>query len=299
MKWENNRQSDQVEDRRSQPGGGMLGGGGMRRGGGRGIGLGTIVIALVAGWIFGINPLTILGALSGGGELMPPAQTQSAPGPAEAPNDEMGRFVASVLGGTEDAWGRIFQQAGQEYRKPRLVLFRGATPTACGTGQSAMGPFYCPGDEKVYIDLSFYDTLRRQLGAPGDFAQAYVIAHEVGHHVQNLLGITDQMDQMRSRVSQREYNALSVRLELQADCFAGIWAHHNHKTQAILEPGDVEEALNAAAAIGDDALQRQSQGQVVPDSFTHGTSAQRQRWFNTGLQSGNVQACDTFKAKDL
>jgi predicted metalloprotease len=207
--------------------------------------------------------------------------------------------VASVLGGTEDVWGQLFQQGGAQYQKPRLVLFRGATPTACGMGQSAMGPFYCPGDQKVYIDLSFYDTLRRQLGAPGDFAQAYVIAHEVGHHVQNLLGITDQMDRMRGRVSQTEYNALSVRLELQADCFAGIWAHHNHKTQAIIEPGDVEEALNAAAAIGDDALQRKSQGQVVPDSFTHGTSAQRQRWFNTGLQTGSVQACDTFKAQSL
>jgi predicted metalloprotease len=303
MKWENNRQSDQVEDRRSQPGGGggMFGGGGGRRTGGRNIGLGTIVVALVAGWIFGINPITILGALSGGGELMAPAQTQSqtAPGPAQAPTDDMGRFVAAVLGGTEDVWGQVFQQAGEQYRKPRLVLFRGATPTACGTGQSAMGPFYCPGDEKVYIDLAFYETLRRQLGAPGDFAQAYVIAHEVGHHVQNLLGITGKMDEMRGRVSQREYNALSVRLELQADCFAGIWAHHNHKSKAILEPGDVEEALNAAAAIGDDALQRKSQGQVVPDSFTHGTSAQRQRWFDAGLQSGSVQACDTFKARDI
>jgi hypothetical protein len=179
------------------------------------------------------------------------------------------------------------------------VLFRGSTPTACGAGQAAMGPFYCPADQKVYIDLSFYDTLKRQLGAPGDFAQAYVIAHEVGHHVQNLMGITGKMDQMRGRVSQREYNQMSVRVELQADCFAGIWAHHNHKTGAILEPGDVEEALNAAAAIGDDALQRKSQGQVVPDSFTHGTSEQRQRWFHTGLKTGSVQACDTFASRAL
>ncbi|WP_439517498.1 KPN_02809 family neutral zinc metallopeptidase [Hydrogenophaga sp.] len=298
MKWENNRESDQVEDRRSQPGGGGgfggLGGGGR----GRGIGIGTIAVALVAGWIFGINPLTILGALSGG-EMAPPAQVEQAQGPAQAPTDDMGRFVASVLGGTEDVWGQVFQQAGAQYQKPRLVLFRGATPTACGTGQSAMGPFYCPGDQKVYIDLSFYETLRRQLGAPGDFAQAYVIAHEVGHHVQNLMGITDQMEKMRSRVSEREYNAMSVRLELQADCFAGLWAHHNNKSKAILEPGDVEEALTAAAAIGDDALQRKSQGQIVPDSFTHGTSAQRQRWFNAGLQSGSVQSCDTFKATSL
>jgi uncharacterized protein len=288
MKWENNRASDQVEDRRSSPGGSG------RRVGGRGLGIGTIAVALVAGWLFGINPMTLLGLLGGGGELAPPAQTRQAPGPAQAPTDDMGRFVAAVLGGTEDVWGELFRQGGAVYQKPRLVLFRGATPTACGTGQSAMGPFYCPGDQKVYIDLSFYDTLRRQLGAPGDFAQAYVIAHEVGHHVQNLMGITDQMEQMRRRVSQREYNALSVRLELQADCFAGIWAHHNHRTRAILEPGDVDEALNAAAAIGDDALQRKGQGQVVPDSFTHGTSAQRQRWFRVGLERGDVKACDTF-----
>lgn len=300
MKWENNRQSDQVEDRRSQPGGGGLGGlGGGRRTGGRNIGLGTIAVALVAGWIFGINPMTILGALSGVGEMAPTGQVEATQGPAQAPTDDMGKFVAAVLGGTEDVWGQVFQQGNAQYQKPRLVLFRGATPTACGTGQAAMGPFYCPGDQKVYIDLAFYDTLRRQLGAPGDFAQAYVIAHEVGHHVQNLMGITDQMEKARARMNEREYNALSVRLELQADCFAGLWAHHNHKSQAILEPGDVEEALNAAAAIGDDALQRKSQGQVVPDSFTHGTSAQRQRWFNAGLQSGQVQSCDTFKATSL
>ena len=302
MKWENNRQSDQVEDRRSSPGGGGMFGGGNsgRRVGGRGVGLGTIVIALLAGWIFGINPMTILGFLGGGGELLP-TQEQSAPAPvsAEKPADQMGQFVASVLGGTEDVWTAVFQQAGGQYQKPRLVLFRGATPTACGTGQSAMGPFYCPGDQKVYIDLSFYETLRSQLGAPGDFAQAYVIAHEVGHHVQNLMGVTDKMEQMRQRVSERDYNALSVRLELQADCFAGIWAHHNHKSNAILEPGDVEEALNAAAAIGDDALQRKSQGMVVPDSFTHGTSEQRQRWFHKGLEGGNVQACDTFNARSV
>lgn len=295
MKWENNRPSDQVEDRRNSPGGmGRV----PRLGGGRGIGLGTIAIALIAGWVFGINPLTILGALDGGG-VPAPASVEAPPASTGAPSDEMGRFVAAVLGGTEDAWGEIFQQAGSQYQKPRLVLFRGATPTACGTGQAAMGPFYCPGDQKVYIDLSFYDTLRRQLGAPGDFAQAYVIAHEVGHHVQNLLGITDQMEKARARASEREYNALSVRLELQADCFAGIWAHHNHKTGGVIEPGDVDEALNAAAAIGDDALQRKSQGQVVPDSFTHGTSEQRQRWFRLGLESGDVRACDTFKAASI
>ena len=297
MKWGNNRQSDQVEDRRSSSGGGMFGGGG-RRTGGRNFGLGTIVIALLAGWIFGINPMTILGVLGGAGDL---TQTQSAPAsaPAGRPTDEMGQFVAAVLGGTEDVWMAVFQQSGSQYQKPRLVLFRGAVPTACGTGQSAMGPFYCPGDQKVYIDLSFYETLRSQLGAPGDFAQAYVIAHEVGHHVQNLMGLTQQMEQSRQRVSEREYNALSVRLELQADCFAGIWAHHNHKSNAILEPGDVEEALNAAAAIGDDAIQRKSQGQVVPDSFTHGSSEQRQRWFHKGLETGSVKACDTFNTRQI
>lgn len=297
MKWENNRASDQVEDRRSQAG--SAGFGGRRRPGGRGVGLGTVAIALVAGWVFGINPMTILGVLSGGADLAPPAQTQPATGPAQAPTDDMGRFVAAVLGGTEDVWGQLFSQGGGAYQKPRLVLFRGTTPTACGTGQSAMGPFYCPGDQRIYIDLDFYETLRRQLGAPGDFAQAYVIAHEVGHHVQNLMGLTGKVDALRGRVSQREFNAMSVRLELQADCFAGIWAHHNHKRQAILEPGDVEEALNAAAAIGDDALQRRSQGEVVPDSFTHGSSEQRQRWFQAGLQQGSVQACDTFAARTL
>ncbi len=292
MKWENNRESDQVDDRRGQT---------VERGrrvGGRGVGLGTIAVALVAGWIFGINPMTILGLVGGAGDLGS-VQSQSAPaaGPAQAPTDDMGRFVAKVLGGTEDVWGELFQQGGAQYAKPRLELFNGYTNTACGAGESAMGPFYCPGDQKVYIDLAFYETMKRQLGAPGDFAQAYVIAHEVGHHVQNLLGISAKMDQARKRVGEREYNALSVRLELQADCFAGIWAHHNNKSKAILEPGDIDEALNAAAAIGDDALQRKSQGRVVPDSFTHGTSEQRQRWFHQGFESGQMQSCDTFSAR--
>lgn len=295
MKWENNRQSDNVEDLRDGEGDGA-----SRRVGGRGIGLGTIVIALVAGWIFGINPLTILGVLGGGEPVTRPAQTAPVPGRTTGrPPDEMGRFVSSVLAGTEDVWGAVFQQGGAHYEQPRLVLYRGATRTACGTGESAMGPFYCPGDHKVYIDLGFYDTLKHQLGAPGDFAQAYVIAHEVGHHVQNLQGLTAKVEQARERVSEREYNALSVRLELQADCYAGIWAHHNHKSKAILEPGDVEEALNAASAIGDDTLQKRSQGHAVPDSFTHGTSEQRQRWFRQGLESGSVKACDTFKTRTL
>jgi predicted metalloprotease len=204
-----------------------------------------------------------------------------------------------VLADTEDVWADLFRKNGGSYQQPRLVLFRGATPTACGTGQSAMGPFYCPADQKVYIDLGFYQTLKNQLGAPGDFAQAYVIAHEVGHHVQHLLGITDKVDSMRGRVSKAEQNQLSVRLELQADCLAGVWAHHAQNARQILEQGDVEEAMNAAARIGDDALQRSAGGAVVPDSFTHGTSAQRQRWFQSGLQRGELKGCDTFSARQL
>ena len=291
MKWEGNRESSNVEDRR----GGGLGGGGLL--GGRGIGVGTIVIALVGGWIFGINPLTILGLLSGEGA--PTAQVQQAPAQRPPADDRMAKFVSTVLADTEDVWKQQFTRGGASYSEPRLVLFRGATHTACGQGQAAMGPFYCPADQKVYIDLGFYETLKNRLGAPGDFAQAYVIAHEVGHHVQNLLGISRKMDEMRARVSQAQYNALSVRLELQADCFAGLWAHHAQNARQILEQGDVEEAMNAAAKIGDDALQRGSGGAVVPESFTHGTSAQRQRWFDAGLQSGSMQRCDTFSARTL
>ncbi len=295
MKWEGNRESDNVEDRRDEGGGG---GGGFPVFGGRGIGIGTIVIALIGGWVFGINPLTLLGMLSGGGA---PAQVQTQQAPAHRPpaDDTMARFVSTVLADTEDVWADVFRQNGTTYQNPRLVLFRDRTPTACGTGQAAMGPFYCPADRKVYIDLGFYETLRNRLGAPGDFAQAYVIAHEVGHHVQNLLGISSRVDQMRGRVSQVEYNHLSVRLELQADCFAGVWAHNAQNARQILEQGDVEEAMNAAAKIGDDALQRASGGAVVPDSFTHGTSAQRQRWFRTGLDSGSIKACDTFSSRSL
>lgn len=293
MKWEGHRQSDNVEDRRGQG----SGGGGARLGGGRGIGLGTIVIALVAGWIFGINPLTVLGVLGGTGPMEPP----SAQVPAQRPpaNDEVAAFVSTVLADTEDVWGPLMQAGGATYAQPRLVLFRGATPTACGTGQSAMGPFYCPGDSKVYIDLAFFDTLRDRMGAPGDFAQAYVIAHEVGHHVQNQLGITGKVDSMRGRVSPAQMNALSVRVELQADCFAGVWAHHSQKGKGWLDRSDIDEALNAAAQIGDDTLQRRSQGTVVPESFTHGTSAQRQNWFRRGLQTGSVAQCNTFDARTL
>ena len=298
MKWEGNRESDNVEDRRDDGGGGGPGFGGGGLFGGRSIGIGTIVVALVGGWIFGINPLTILGLLSGNGA---PVQVQQQQPPArQAPvDDRMARFVSTVLADTEDVWKDVFAKGGATYREPRLVLFRGATQTACGQGQAAMGPFYCPDDQKVYIDLGFYETLQKRLGAPGDFAQAYVIAHEVGHHVQNLMGISGRVDQMRGRVSKTEFNALSVRLELQADCFAGLWAQKAQTSRQILEQGDVAEAMNAAAKIGDDALQRAGSGQVVPESFTHGTSAQRQRWFETGLKTGSVKACDTFAAKNL
>lgn len=297
MKWEGNRQSDNVEDARGRRGG-VGGGGGVRLGGGRGIGLGTIVIALVAGWIFGINPLTVLGLLSGGGG-MPNGQVQQAPAGRPPADDTMARFVSTVLADTEDVWRAQFKKMGGTYREPKLRLFRGSEPTACGYGQSAMGPFYCPGDEKVYIDLAFYETMRTRMGAPGDFAQAYVIAHEVGHHVQHLMGITAKVESMRGRVSEAQQNALSVRLELQADCFAGVWAHDAHQARQVIEQGDVEEALNAASQIGDDTMQRKTQGHVVPESFTHGTSAQRVKWFKVGLQTGSVGQCNTFEARQL
>jgi uncharacterized protein len=263
--------------------------------GGRGIGIGTIIIAVLASWIFGINPLTVLGVLGGGGPVAVP-QSQ---GPATRPpaSDAPAAFVSTVLADTEEVWGKIMQGGGARYSQPRLVLFRGAVGTACGTGQSAMGPFYCPGDQKVYLDMQFFDTLRARMGAPGDFAQAYVIAHEVAHHVQNQLGITGKVDAMRGRVSEKEMNALSVRVELQADCFAGVWAHHSQKSKGWLERGDIEEAMNAAAQIGDDNLQRKSQGMVVPESFTHGSSQQRMTWFKRGIESGSVQQCNTFEGR--
>lgn len=295
MKWEGNRESDNVEDRRDEGGGGSgFGGGGLL--GGRSIGIGTLVVALLGGWVLGINPLTLLGLLSSQGDA--PVQVEA---PAQRPpaDDRLARFGSTVLADTEDVWSSVFSERGGSYQAPRLVLFRGATRTACGQGQAAMGPFYCPGDQKVYIDLGFYETLKNRLGAPGDFAQAYVIAHEVGHHVQHLLGISGKVEQMRGRVSQSEQNALSVRLELQADCLAGVWAHHANNARQILEHGDVAEAMNAAARIGDDALQRAAGDAVVPDSFTHGTSAQRQRWFDNGLRTGSVKACDTFSTRAL
>lgn len=290
MRMDDEGVSRNVEDRRGQGGGG----GGI---GGRGLGVGSIVIALVAGYVFGINPLTVLGLLEGGGA----APQAAGPAPAPPEGDAQARFVAQVLHSTEQVWEGVFREAGGSYRPPQLVLFRGSLDTACGLGQAAMGPFYCPGDRKVYIDLSFYDTLRERLGAPGDFAQAYVIAHEVGHHVQHLTGQTDRVDGARGRVSQAQQNALSVRLELQADCYAGLWANRSQARARgwRLEPGDIEEAMNAAAQIGDDRLQGRSGGAVRPESFTHGTSEQRMRWFRRGLDSGRVADCDTFESGRL
>lgn len=289
MKWEGQRESDNVQDVRGSGGG---------RGlpiGGRGLGVGGIVVALLASWAFGINPLTVLGLLDGGG-----GTSVQAPAPAESrPQDPAARFVSVVLADTEDVWGPYFQRSGQQYAPPKLVIFSDRHPTACGGGEAAMGPFYCPADRKVYIDLSFYDTLRQRLGAPGDFAQAYVIAHEVGHHLQNLMGTTEKLDRARGRVSEREMNALSVKLELQADCFAGVWAQLSQRGKGWLEQGDIEEALNAASQIGDDTLQKRSRGAVVPESFTHGSSAQRVRWFKRGMEAGDLKACDTFSSAAL
>jgi predicted metalloprotease len=293
MKWEGNRESDNVEDRRGEGGGG---GGGFGFGG-RSIGIGTIVIALVGSYVLGVSPLTILNMLSGGGGSI--STEQQAPSHAPPADDKMAKFVSTVLADTEDTWTELFRTQGGNYVKPKLVLFSGSTPTACGAGQSASGPFYCPGDQKVYIDLSFFKLMQDRFKVTGEFAEAYVIAHEVGHHVQNLMGVSGKVDQARQRSSESQANAMSVRLELQADCFAGVWAFHANQARGILEKGDIETALNAATAIGDDALQRQSQGHVVPDSFTHGTSAQRVRWFSKGIESGQIAQCNTFEARQL
>ncbi len=284
MRLDDERESSNVEDRR--------GSGGFPIGG-RSIGIGTIALALVAMY-FGVDPSVVLNIGQG--------MSQNAPVEAKPiPQDDLAaKFVAKVLGSTEDTWGKIFQNSGHEYPAPKLVLFSGQTPTACGSGQAAMGPFYCPGDQKVYIDLSFYQEMKDRFHAPGDFAQAYVIAHEVGHHIQNLMGTSDKVQQARqSARSEAQANQYSVMLELQADCYAGVWAHHADGTNRILEAGDVEEAMTAAAAIGDDALQKQAQGYAVPDSFTHGTSQQRMRWFNQGLSTGDVNKCNTFNVASL
>lgn len=286
MRMDDQDESQNVEDVRGS-------GGGFRPV--HGISLGTLAIALIGGWVFGINPLQILGLLSGGS-----SSVQTAPSePAQAPpaDDAQAKFVSQILRSTEQVWSDAFQQRGMTYQNPKLRLFSDSYPTACGQGETAAGPFYCPNDRIVYLDLSFFDVMTRKLGAPGQFAHAYVIGHEVGHHVQNLLGILDKVDAQRQRASEVAANALSVRLELQADCFAGVWATRSQKEKGWrLEPGDIETALNAASQIGDDTLQRKSRGTVVPDSFTHGTSAQRASWFKRGVDSGQIDGCDTFAA---
>jgi predicted metalloprotease len=285
MRMDDYRESDNIEDRRG-------GGGGIGRGG---VGIGGIVLALVVSYFTGINPMTLLGFIE-----QTPLARQEAPVAHKPPaNDETARFVSKVLASTEDVWTEAFRQNGRQYEVPRLVLFTGATPTACGTGQTAMGPFYCPGDKKVYIDLAFYRELKDRFQAPGEFAQAYVVAHEVGHHIQNLLGIADKVHQARQQAGKAEGNALSVRMELQADCLAGVWGKRTDTMKQVLEPGDLEAALTAASAIGDDRLQQQAQGRIVPESFTHGSSAQRVRWFKVGFESGDMNRCNTFKAAQL
>ncbi len=290
MKWDDYRQSDNLEDRRS--GGGFAG----MPGGRGGLGIGTMLVLGIVGYALGIDPRILIG----GAEMLQgarPQQTQSRP--AGPPADEMGRFVSAVLAQNEDVWEKVLpRDTGKQYQPPRLVLFRGVDRSGCGTAQAAMGPFYCPLDQRVYLDTSFFDEMRRRLGGGGDFAYAYVIGHEVGHHVQNLLGILPRVNQMRERASERDSNALSVRVELQADCFAGVWAYHMQQMNRV-EPGDVDEAMRTAAAIGDDKLQRASQGQVVPDSFTHGSAEQRSRWFMTGMRSGTLKSCDTFSTRTL
>jgi predicted metalloprotease len=298
MKWEDFRQSDNVEDRRGDggSGGGFGGGGGMRRGG---LGIGGIIVVGLIAWATGINPALLMGGaeilFGGGGSSTQTQQTSAPAGQKGAPSDQMGKFAATVLAQTEDVWTPIFKQMGKTYDKPGMVLFSGFTRSACGSAQSAMGPFYCPLDQKVYLDLSFFQEMKTRFNAPGDFAAAYVIAHEVGHHVENEMGLLPKVQERQRQVSKTEANELSVRVELMADCLAGVWAAHANAQWKILEQGDVEEALNAASAIGDDRLQKQAQGYVVPDSFTHGTSAQRTQWFTRGLKSGDMNQCNTFQ----
>ena len=305
MRLDEIQESKNVEDRRGEGGGG---GGGMGRGfpGGRGgLGFGTIALLTVVGWALGINPAILIGGaeiISGGrGGSQITTQQQSAPPRSSSPQEEQLRlFVSRVLKTNEDVWAQVLpEQRGIPFKRSPLVLYRGGTRSGCGSAESAMGPFYCPPDGKIYLDMSFFEEMRTKLRAGGDFAYAYVIAHEMGHHIENQLGILPKVQQAQQRLSRREANALSVRVELMADCLAGVWAYHANQRWRVLEQGDIEEAMNAAAAIGDDKLQKQSQGQVVPDSFTHGTSEQRSRWLQQGLRTGQVSACDTFSARAL
>jgi predicted metalloprotease len=319
MRWRGQRESENVEDRRGEGGGGFGFPGGAR-GGGRGGGIGIVGLLVILGlmFFFGVDPRVIMqdGGPGGGEATFPdirlpqerpdatnfPVPGQQGP-PVQRPKttseDDLKGFVAVVLGDTEDVWRDLFARYGASYRDLKLVLFSGGVRSACGVGMAQMGPFYCPMDEKVYIDLDFYEDLKNRFKAPGDFAQAYVIAHEIGHHVQKLLGIAEQVEALKQRMSQTDANALQVRMELQADCFAGIWANRAEETRDIIEPGDIEEALRAASAIGDDRIQKQTQGYVVPDAFTHGSSEQRVGWFTRGYESGKLEVCDTFNADEL
>lgn len=284
MRWKGREQSDNVEDRRGLSPGMAVGGGGV----------GVLIIAVVV-MLLGGDPSALLQGASQGQS----SRTRTSSEPYKDTNPERTEFVKVVLKDTEDVWTKIFAERGATYEKPKLILFTDGIQSACGFASAAVGPFYCPGDRQVYIDLAFYDDLKQKFGAPGDFAQAYVIAHEVGHHVQNLLGISDKVNEMRSRMSDTEFNKVSVRMELQADFFAGVWARHDQDMKNILDREDIEDALNAANAIGDDTLQKRMQGQVVPDSFTHGTSEQRMRWFKKGWDTGDIDKGDTFSARDL
>ena len=293
MRWDDFRRSDNVEERTGDGGGGGFGG--MRLGGG------AIVVVVVVSLLLGKNPLEILALLGDGGA--PTMQTQQAPaptGPASPPTvrDKQKDFVAAILGDTEDVWGGIFQKLGSRYQPPKLALFRGRVDSACGLASAAMGPFYCPGDRDVYLDLAFFDELSQRFGAPGDFARAYVVAHEIGHHVQNQLGLMAQVEKKSANASPAVRNALSVRQELQADCFAGVWGH-SAAARGALDASDIDAGIAAASAVGDDRIQQRSRGYVVPESFTHGSSAQRVRWFKVGLQSGDIRQCDTFGTRDL
>ena len=299
MRWKKGRRSSNIEDRRGA--GISMPGGGRRRvaKASGGLGLGAIVVAIIV-MLMGGDPSAILNMMAGGQQVTSQNyQTQQLPQRPRA-DDQVKQFVSTVLADTEDTWNQIFQQElGRNYQEPVLVLYEGATRSACGLGQSAMGPFYCPGDQKVYLDMSFFQELKNKFGAPGDFAQAYVIAHEVGHHVQTILGISRQVREAQARASKVEGNRLQVMMELQADCFSGLWANRAHRARNILERGDIEEALGAATAIGDDTLQYQAQGHITPDAFTHGSSEQRVRWFRRGLETGDINACDTFNARNL
>jgi uncharacterized protein len=292
MRWQGGRESENVEDDRGSSGSGFMGVPLAVHGG-----LGTLVVILIVSWLFGVNPVQLLQQMPQAGN--PGAPVGMQPGAPNLAQNQLVKFVKVILADTEDVWNDQFNRMGRRYREPKLLLFNGSVQSACGFSSAAVGPFYCPEDEKVYFDLSFFEELQRRFHAPGDFAQAYVIAHEVGHHVQKLLGIMDKVDAQRRRLGRREANELSVRLELQADFLAGVWANHAQKMKQILEPGDLEEAIRAASAIGDDQLQKQAQGYVVPDAFTHGTSAQRVKWFRKGFETGDIRQGDTFNASDL